>query len=608
MEFEQSKLAPRVLRPDGGRRPRTRLGLVAAAAIAAAMLPSADAVAAEPTVVTTTGTFTAVPSPSEAGVDVFFGIRYAAAPEGALRWTPPQAPVPPPGVVVASTPGAACPQGAIGGFPLAEDCLFLNVYIPASARPNSRLPVFYWIHGGSLTSGTGVEYDPSVMVANSDIIVVTINYRLGALGWLAEPGLVATAADTYENVGDAGNYGLMDQQFGLSWVQANIAAFGGDPGKVTIGGESAGGLSVSSNLASTNTAPGLFRAAIIESGGYMLHSVPSQATYQASFGPAFDAALGCSAPADAACLRSQSVANILNAQSAAFGGAGISPDFGTKILPLGLHTAFSTGAFNQVPVLQGSNANEGRLFEPDEIPAAGSAADVAAAGGPANYDIANPNAFCATPQGTGTPAACSYVQEINLYLGGLGLPAILNNPGFDGQLAGQYPLANFPDPYLANNAPSADEALAQIFTDLVFACNVLDSNTDLARWVPVYAYEFNDPLAPPLGSVIEPPNDAFGFPTASEHAAELSYLFNFGAPFNIGEQRLAAEMKSYWANFVISSNPNVGGNRFFYAPWSPFNFNHAIQDLVPGPAAPGPFFTFPTEHFCSTWQPIVAAE
>ncbi|MEI9986516.1 MAG: carboxylesterase family protein [Aliidongia sp.] len=298
------------------------------------------------------------------------GIRYAASPEGALRWAPPQAPVPPPGVVVASAPGNACPQGS---GTQSEDCLFLNVYIPASAAPNSRLPVFYWIHGGSLTSGTGAEYDASEMVAEHNIIVVTINYRLGALGWLVEPGLTATAASTFEAVGDAGNYGLMDQQFGMQWVQANIAGFGGDVGKVTIGGESAGGLSVSSDLASTNTAQGLFRGAIIESGGYMLHDVPSQQAYLATYGAAFDTALGCTQPADADCLRSQSVAQILKAQGV-FGANGISPDFGTRILPQGLQTAFSSGAFNHVPVLQGSNANEGRLFEPDYIPLAASAA------------------------------------------------------------------------------------------------------------------------------------------------------------------------------------------------------------------------------------------
>jgi len=590
---------------DKAGKARQGTRLVCALLSAMLFLPFA-AFAQEPTVVTTTGTFTAVPSLVDPGaVDVFYGIRYAAAPEGALRWAPPQAPVPPSGTVVASTPGNFCPQGSGAQ---SEDCLFLNVYIPASARPNSRLPVFFWIHGGALTSGAGAEYDASDMVARSNIIVVTINYRLGALGWLVEPGLAATAANAFQAAGDAGNYGLMDQQFALQWAQANIAAFGGDPGKVTIAGESAGGLSVSSNLASTITAPGLFRSAIIESGAYMLHDVPSQQAYQASFGGAFDQALGCTQPADAACLRSQSVANILSAQNV-FGANGISPDWGTRVLPQGLHTAFSTGAFNQVPVLQGSNANEGRLFEPGMIPLAASLATVAAAGGPANYDLSNANSFCATPEGTGTPATCTYPQLIGLFLAELSSSPSVNSAAIDDALADVYPLANFPDPYLPGNAPSADEGLAQIFTDVAFSCNTYDSDSDLARWVPLYAYEFNDPLAPPLGSALVPPNDQYGFPSASEHASELQFLFAFGsAPLNIGEQHLAAEMQTYWANFTISNNPNVGTPPIFFAPWTPFNFIHAIQGLVPAPAVPQPFFTFQAEHFCSIWEPIISAE
>jgi len=585
---------------DKAGKARHGTRLVWAMLSAVLFLPFA-AFAQEPTVVTTTGTFTAVPSRIDPGlVNVFYGIRYAASPEGAQRWSPPQAPVPPAGTVVASTPGNNCPQGSGAQ---SEDCLFLNVYIPASARPNSRLPVFFWIHGGSLTSGSGDEYDASDMVARSDIIVVTINYRLGALGWLVEPGLVATAANSFEAAGDAGNYGLMDQQFAMQWTQANIAAFGGDPGKVTIGGESAGGLSVSSNLAST-TAGGMFRSAIIESGAYMLHDVPSQQDYQASFGGAFDKALGCTQPADADCLRSQSVANILSAQGV-FGGNGISPDWGTRILPQGLHTAFSTGAFNQVPVLQGSNANEGRLFEPGLVPLSASLASVAAAGGPANYDIANANSFCASGS---TPATCTYPQLIGLFLGELSSSPSVNSATIDNALAAVYPLANFPDPYLPGNAPSADEGLAQIFTDVAFSCNTYDSDTDLARWVPVFAYEFNDPLAPPLGSVLVAPNDQEGFPTASEHASELQFLFAFGSPLNIGEQHLSVEMQTYWANFVISSDPNVGIPRSFFAPWTPFNFIHAIQGLVPAPAVPQPFFTFQAEHFCSVWEPIISAE
>src|SRR5580700_597310 len=331
--------------------------------LAALFLAAAFATASAQTVVTDTGAFTGVPSPGDpTAVDVSFGIGYAAAPEGPPRWKPPQPPTPPAGTVLADFPGPACPQaGNTAPLPQSEDCLFLNVYVPATSRPHSKLPVFLWIHGGALVTGTGADYDPSVMVAENNIIVVTINYRLGALGWLVEPGLLAQTPGFFQNVGDAGNYGLMDQQFALQWVQRNIAGFGGDARKVTVGGESAGGLSVSSNLTSTTTATGLFRSAIIESGAYMLHDVPSEGVYGVIFGASFDAVLGCTQPNDAACLRAAPVESILAAQGEVFGANGISPDFGTKILPRGLQQAFSQGEFIRVPVLQGTNANEGRF-------------------------------------------------------------------------------------------------------------------------------------------------------------------------------------------------------------------------------------------------------
>src|SRR6202050_1698861 len=204
-------------------------------ALATLFLAAAFATASAQTVVTDTGTFTGVPSPSDpAAVDVFFGIRYAAAPEGAARWAQPQPPTPPTGTVLADLPGPACPQApSTAPLPQSEDCLFLNVYAPATATPHSKLPVFFWIHGGALVTGSGADYDPSVLVAENNIIVVTINYRLGALGWLVEPGLLAQTPSLFQNVGDAGNYGLMDQQFALQWVQRNIAGFGGDARKVT---------------------------------------------------------------------------------------------------------------------------------------------------------------------------------------------------------------------------------------------------------------------------------------------------------------------------------------------------------------------------------------
>ena len=571
---------------------------LAALFLAALSLASASA----QTVVTDTGTFTGIPSPTDpAAVGVFFGIRYAAPPEGAARWTPPQPPTPPPGTVLADFPGPACPQaGSTAPLPQSEDCLFLNVYVPATATPHSKLPVYLWIHGGALVTGTGADYDPSVLVAENNIIVVTINYRLGALGWLVEPGLLATTANSFQNVGDAGNYGLMDQQFAMHWVQRNISGFGGDARKVTIGGESAGGLSVSSNLVSTTTATGLFRGAIIESGAYMLHDVPSEAVYGAIFGPYFDGALGCAPPNDALCLQAAPVASILAAQDAVFGANGISPDFGTKVLPRALQPALSTGEFIRVPVLQGTNANEGRLFEPLDFPFDSTFPNILAAGGPANFDLSNPNTFC--------EAVCTYPQEINLFLGVLGVPAAENTPAFGAAVAAEYPLANFPDPYLPGDAPSSDEALAQVFTDLVFACNGSDSNIDLSFFVPVFGYEFNDPNAPPtvgFGTVVAPPNDVFGYPTASEHAAELQFLFNFGTTLNTDEQQLAGEMKTYWGNFVNTGDPNLPRHVSF---WLPFNLFGAVQDLTPGPRVPIPYFSFREEHFCRTWQPFIAAE
>jgi para-nitrobenzyl esterase len=393
----------------------------------------------------------------------------------------------------------------------------------------------------------------------------------------------------------------------MQWVERNIAGFGGDARKVTVGGESAGGLSVSSNLVSTTTARGLFRGAIIESGTYMLHDVPSQAVYGEIFGALFDEALGCAPPNDAACLRAAPVTTILTAQGEVFGAHGISPDFGTKVMPRALQPALSRGEFIRVPVLQGTNANEGRFFEPLEFPFASTLPNIVAAGGPANFALSHPNTLCEA-EGSSTPAVCTYPQEINLFLGVVGLPAAANTPAFGALVADQYPLANFPDPFLPGDASSSDEALAQVFTDLVFACNGSDPNRDLSLFVPVFGYEFNDPNAPPtvgFGTVVAPPNDVYGYPTASEHGAELQFLFNFGTTLSPDEQQLAGEMKTYWGNFVNTGDPNLPRQVSF---WLPFNFFGAVQDLIPGPRFSNPFFNFRQEHVCRTWQPIIAAE
>ncbi|MGA7719199.1 MAG: carboxylesterase family protein [Bradyrhizobium sp.] len=630
-----------------------RLGVIGAMSVACilASAPVANAAGFTAPVATTTGTYTGIvnlqeqPSDPATGVNGFLGIRYGQAPLATLRWKPPQTPNPGQGSIVAKAFGPTCTQGRPTDN---EDCLFLNVYTPSSVNPRSRLPVFVWIHGGALVSGAGSDYDPSVMVADNNIIVVTINYRLGSLGFLAASVLATTQANAFQNVGDAGNYGLMDQQFALAWVQRNIVAFGGDPDAVTIGGESAGGLSVSSQLASTNTVRSLtgrdlFRGAIIESGGYMYHDVPSLATYQ-TLSNTF-AAKDCGGTATLACLQGLPAAQVF-ANEGVFGGFGIAPNFGTKILPLDLHTAFSTGQFNHVPVLQGTNANEGRLFEPDFFPSQvtapfGSTANVIAAGGPASFDLQVPNILCATPQFSANVATCTYAQEIAFFMQTLvtATPSSQTPTSTFTEAvvaasvaaAGEYPIANFHNfvpqttgtiPSLNNNfmGGNVDEALSQIFTDFVFACNGFDSNSDLSRHVPVFAYEFNDPNAPSTAGKPGPGANSSGFTTASQHAAELQYIFNFGSAFTPAQAALATDMKTYWANFVKTGDPNIASLnilvdlRSFHAQppfWPLFDFflGPQVQSLTPAgvlaPQGPHPYTTFTSEHFCKTWQPLL---
>jgi para-nitrobenzyl esterase len=218
-----------------------------------------------PTVQTTMGTLHGV---TEGDVSIFKGIPYAAAPTGANRWRPPQPFTPWTGVRDATKFGA---DPAQMGFPRdgnkisassSEDCLFLNIWRPANASPGSKLPVMVWIYGGAFMFGSGAQPGYSgVNFAKQGVMLVTINYRLGRLGFFAFPALSNEKQDEFK-----GNYAYMDQIAALKWVQENISAFGGDPKNVTIFGESAGGVSVQS-LLTIPSARGLFQKAIVESGG-----------------------------------------------------------------------------------------------------------------------------------------------------------------------------------------------------------------------------------------------------------------------------------------------------------------------------------------------------
>ena len=213
-------------------------------------------------------------------VQAFLGIPYAAPPIGALRWKAPQPPAHWRGVRDATRFGAHCYQTRQFADMIfqdsgpSEDCLFLNVYAPADATGKSKLPVMFWIHGGGYQGGSGSEpRQNGDFLPSKGVVLVTINYRLGVFGFLATPVLAK------EGGGAAGNYGLLDQLAALQWVHANIAAFGGDPGNITIFGESAGSFSVSLMMAAA-PARGLFAKAIGESGGELDVGTPQTPSSQ----------------------------------------------------------------------------------------------------------------------------------------------------------------------------------------------------------------------------------------------------------------------------------------------------------------------------------------
>jgi para-nitrobenzyl esterase len=504
--------------------------LVASAPIAASAAPKSPVVATDngPIRGTTTGQMQA-----------FLGIPYAAAPVGDLRWRPPQEH---PGwhvVLDASQFGPHCAQVATpyGTPSTTEDCLFLNVFTPNKTNRGQPhlLPVMFWIHGGGLVVGESDGYDPTKLVAEG-VIVVSINYRLGELGFLAHPAL-----STESPTGASGNYGLMDQQAALRWVQRNIRAFGGDAGNVTIFGESAGGLSVHSQLASP-LAAGLFHKAIVESGAYSL-SQPSLTAAEAS-GTAFAASAGC-ASQTAACLRSLSVSTILAAQTAAT----MVPNLDGFALPLTVRSALSTGQFNRVPVIEGSNHDEWRLF------------------------------VAQTEATTGIPlTAAGYVAAIAATLG--------VSPAAAAFIASVYPLADYPSPSVA---------LGAIGTDVVFSCNARISARLLSQFVPTYQYEFNDPAAPML---FFPP---VSFPTGAYHASELQYIFDItqtpvpNPGLTPTQQDLSDAMVGYWTQFARSGDPNSVGS----PAWPLYGMSDQFQSLQP--STPTTKTGFAAYHKCAFW-------
>ncbi|MCV7179695.1 carboxylesterase family protein [Mycolicibacterium sphagni] len=446
---------------------------------------------------TATGAVRGVVSP---GYRVFEGIPYAAAPVGPLRFQPPQPAAPWPGVRDATKPGLRCIQDTSidpdYGRPTGEDCLNLNVWSPDGAIKSSQKPVMVWIHGGSFLNGSADIYDARWLATQGDIVVVTINYRLGTMGFLAHPALSPD--------GNIGNYGFADQQAALRWVHDNIAEFGGDPSKVTIAGESAGAMSVCDHLVAPDSA-GLFRAAILQSGPCQAQA--DRATAQ-QVSTDYATGVGCTDPeAVAACLRSLPTKTL---QSAPF-YVGFGPDkligpvTGTDRLPTDPMTAFALDRAPRVPVLVGSNGDEFAMF-----------------------------------------TAIRYLKNGRLPP----YPKLLSDTfGADAAAVAQrYPLERF--------GGSEGLAYSAAVTDSIFACPTDRIASGLAHTGPVYAYEFNDRTAPAPDPLRAAP---FPVGASHSLELRYLFDVGGAPPLDPAQRQLSDEMVAYWSQFVKTGAPDVSG-------------------------------------------------
>jgi para-nitrobenzyl esterase len=520
-----------------------------AAIVAAAALFAVPAAASAGVIPTDKGP---VRGTSTAGENEYLGIPYAAPPVGDLRWRPPQAATRWRTPLDASHFANHCPQkGSPYGAPsVSEDCLYLNIYTPSTGKKGKghakNLPVMVWIHGGAFLNGASDDYDP-VRLVQKGIVVVTINYRLGALGFLAHPALTA------EGGGSSSNYGLMDQQAALGWVNRNIRKFGGDAQNVTIFGESAGGFSVLAHLVSPGSA-GLFERAISQSGSYGL-SNPSLSTAETQ-GTATAQGVGCGAAADVlACLRAASPSELNAALPLPTGE--LTPPVDGRVLPKTLGAAIASGEFNRVPVVEGSTHDEFALFYKSAIEDA---------------------LFNGKP-----PDAALYVLIVPVFVDTLDIGKSA------GSILAQYPLSNYGN--------SVGAALTAIGTDVLFSCPGRRVAQEVSRYVPAFAYEFNDPNAYNIFGL--PPSN---FPYGSYHATELPSLFDsttYGghAPFTPAQEQLSAAMVDYWTQFARSGNPNSSATPAWPGYQQATDIYQSLQPPTPQPTA-----GFAADHKCSFWD------
>ena len=443
-------------------------------------------------------------------VQAFKGIPYAKPPLGPLRWKPPQPVEAWKGIRLSYEYGPACPQPDIWKDmnidfgTQSEDCLYLNVWTAAKSA-NEKRPVMMWIHGGGNISGASqTPSNDGEALARQGVVVVSINYRLGIFGYFAHPLL---SKESLHKV--SGNYGLLDQIAALKWIRKNIKAFGGDPGNVTIFGESAGAINVCYLMASP-FAKGLFHRAIAESGNalgprssrhlrepwYAIEPMEKQ-------GERLAKDLGCSEAADPlAALRALSAEKLLEGSKATMGftpGNTFGPVVDGWVLPDDIKAIFDVGRQNLVPLIVGSNADEGTIFIPK-------------------------------PPFDNVEAYRGYVQK--------------TYGKFANDILTMYP---------ANEPSEIRKAMCDTLGDSAFVVGARDFARAMNKaGSKAYLYHYTMKWPGPAAS--------FG----AFHSAEMVFVFDTvklykntrNVPFEEKHQSLANAMSAYWVQFAKTGNPN----------------------------------------------------
>jgi para-nitrobenzyl esterase len=512
-------------------------------------------------------------------VNRFLGIPYAAPPVGNLRWRPPQPVKRWKDTLDATKYANTCPQvtelGAFAGpTSTTEDCLYLNVFTTGGSSHSGKKPVFVWIHGGGNVDGESNDYDGSKLATGgpygTDTVVVIMNYRMGLFGYLSHPAL-NSEGHPY------GNYGILDIQAVLKWVQRNIEAFGGDPSRVLLGGQSAGAQDTAANMFSP-AAKGLFNRALLQSSPTATLTPNSVALTR---GNNFATAANCpgSNAASAACLRNLTAERILQLQGTPNANSPFvtGPHVDGTIIPLAPEEAWSTGKYNQMPVMGGNVQDEG------------------------NFSISITQYFSGPPQ---VPLTAAQVTTLvtNAYGGNAGPggtpPAYPS--GTVQAVLDHYPLGT--DPQAVYNRISTDPG----------ACRSLHVVKLWAQKVPSYMYQFNYRDAPYYFPQMK------GFTPLAAHTIDIPFLFpnwhggqlgvnldqstGFPRELNGPERELSHKLTAAWTNFAKTGNPNGSGD----APWARFTTSsqRLLSQNVPSLSMKSAA-DYAAYHQCGFWDTIL---